>query len=668
MRSQVVRNLVVAVLLSGSVYHLYAQQGLASAATTITGRVPAAATAASAVPGLVPYSGVALDRNSRPLTGESSVTFLMFKDQQGGEPLFTETQMISFDEVGRYKVQLGAANPNGLPSSLFASGEARWLEVQVAGQPTEARVLLASVPYALKAADAATLGGLPASAFALAGSIVGTGSNPAAITPNATSTVTTTGGTANKVARFSGTSTIVNSTIFDNGTEVGINTTAPTATLSVGGTSAFSGAMNVNPIGTATASASYTSQQFKLFGSAYNSSSKAAVTPHFIWQVEPTGNNTASPSGTLNLLASPNSGGSSETGLYVNTNGTIHFATGQTFPGGSGGGSGTITGVTAGAGLIGGGTSGKVTLAVNTGAIPTLTGNNSFTGTDTFTASVNANTDINIDNTNKNAGNVSPGLRFGNASGEAISSQRTSSGNSYQYGLDFYTDYQRHLSIDAGGDVLLGDLAPISGPNSTTLYISPNSQDTELLYTAGQGGSCVIDSDGNLSCAGNLYGSSKSFKIDHPTDPANKYLVHSSVESSEMLNVYSGNVTTDGSGSATVKLPDWFEAENGDFRYQLTTIGRDARAWVAQEVSNGLFRISTSESNVKVSWQITGARQDKYAKAHPLVVEQEKPANERGLYQHPELFGQPKEKGMSWARRTNKAKVNISQPGAVATR
>ena len=122
-------------------------------------------------------------RPDREPTGQISVTFLIYKDQNGGEPLFAETQAVATDATGRYKVQLGAANPNGLPSDLFSSGEARWLEVQIAGEPAQPRVLLASVPYALKAADAATLGGLPASAFALAGSGAVANVTPAAITP-----------------------------------------------------------------------------------------------------------------------------------------------------------------------------------------------------------------------------------------------------------------------------------------------------------------------------------------------------------------------------------------------------------------------------------------------------------------------------------------------------
>jgi hypothetical protein len=146
--------------------------------------------------------------------------------------------------------------------------------------------------------------------------------------------------------------------------------------------------------------------------------------------------------------------------------------------------------------------------------------------------------------------------------------------------------------------------------------------------------------NGNVTVRGTLSASAKNFQIDDPLDPQNKYLVHTSVESSEMMNIYSGNVTTDELGLATVTLPAWFEAENTDFRYQLTVIGgRFAEAIVSKEIANNQFTISTNASKVKVSWQVTAVRQDSYAKAHPLVVEQDKPERERGFtMQSPRLI------------------------------
>ncbi len=106
-----------------------------------------------------------------------------------------------------------------------------------------------------------------------------------------------------------------------------------------------------------------------------------------------------------------------------------------------------------------------------------------------------------------------------------------------------------------------------------------------------------------------------------------------------MMNIYNGNVTTDGRGIATVTLPDWFEALNRDFRYQLTVIGQFAQAIVGSKIANNQFTIRTDKPNVEVSWQVTGIRQDAYANAHRIPVEQDKPERERDHYIHPELYG-----------------------------
>jgi hypothetical protein len=141
----------------------------------------------------------------------------------------------------------------------------------------------------------------------------------------------------------------------------------------------------------------------------------------------------------------------------------------------------------------------------------------------------------------------------------------------------------------------------------------------------------------NLQVTGNLSKPQGTFKIDHPLDPANKFLYHSFVESPDMMNIYNGNIVTDKHGVATVVLPDYFEALNQDFRYQLTVIGQFAQAIVVKEISKNHFTIKTSKPSVKVSWQVTGVRHDAYAEAHRIVVEEDK-GKERGTYLHPELF------------------------------
>ena len=145
-------------------------------------------------------------------------------------------------------------------------------------------------------------------------------------------------------------------------------------------------------------------------------------------------------------------------------------------------------------------------------------------------------------------------------------------------------------------------------------------------------------------------GGTKNFKIDHPLDPENKYLYHAAIESSEVLNIYSGNVTTDNNGQAVIALPNWFEAINQDLRYQLTVIGTFAQAIVGEKVKNNRFIIKTNAANVEVSWQVTGVRSDAAMHNHPFKVEQDKPERERGHYLSPDAYNQPEEKRIEWAR------------------
>ena len=157
---------------------------------------------------------------------------------------------------------------------------------------------------------------------------------------------------------------------------------------------------------------------------------------------------------------------------------------------------------------------------------------------------------------------------------------------------------------------------------------------------------------GDVEVTGMLSKGGGSFKIDHPLDPANKYLYHSFVESPDMMNIYNGNVVTDVNGEAVVEMPDYFESLNRDFRYQLTVIGTFAQAIVADEIKGNRFAIKTSTPNVKVSWQITGVRHDRWADQHRISVEEIKTEAERGYYLHPDAFQQPQEKGIEWARQS----------------
>src|SRR6185295_4181167 len=125
---------------------------------------------------------------------------------------------------------------------------------------------------------------------------------------------------------------------------------------------------------------------------------------------------------------------------------------------------------------------------------------------------------------------------------------------------------------------------------------------------------------------------------------------HAAIESSEVLNVYSGNITTNQNGDAIIGLPEWFEALNRDFRYQLTVVGQFAQAIVASKVQDNRFTIKTNAPNVEVSWQVTGVRSDAVMKKYPFKAEEEKADRERGYYLTPEVFNQPAERSIEWAR------------------
>jgi len=297
------------------------------------------------VPPLVKFSGVLTDLNGRPLNDVVGVTFCLYKDQQGGAPLWLETQNVHPDKAGRYAVMLGSTSSSGLPADLFASGEARWLGVQVQGQMEQPRVLLLSVPYALKAGDAQTLGGLPASAFVLAAPSTGapTATSSSSASPNATvppqapSDVTTSGGTVATLPLFATATSIQNSLVTQTGTSA----------INVGGK------LNLFATGTATAAGGKNSHPLNMSASAFNTTTNASASQTFQWLVEPSANATPTPSGALHLLFGSGPSPPAETGLSIANNGQITFAPGQTFSATNSASSFgvAVTGTTTGTGL-----------------------------------------------------------------------------------------------------------------------------------------------------------------------------------------------------------------------------------------------------------------------------------------------------------------------------
>ncbi len=155
-----------------------------------------------------------------------------------------------------------------------------------------------------------------------------------------------------------------------------------------------------------------------------------------------------------------------------------------------------------------------------------------------------------------------------------------------------------------------------------------------------------VYANGDFGCTG-----TKAFMIDHPLDPENKYLKHFSVESPEVLNLYRGVVTLDANGNATIEMPDYFEAINTNYSYNLTAIGSSAPGlFIKEEISNGKFTVSGGNPNMKVSWTVYAQRNDEYTKQYPnsTKVEIEKRDGNKGKYLIPELYNQPREKSISY--------------------
>ena len=203
---------------------------------------PTPPSVAQGVPRLVKFSGLLKNASGNLLTNTVGITFAIYTEQTGGVPLWQETQNVQFSQ-GRYTVLLGESTGAGIPSELFASGQPRWLGVRalLPGEEEQPRVLLASVPYALKAADADTLGGLPPSAFLPAN---GGNSNTAFVAPATATdparpgipppfTVTTRGGAVGTIPQFDRATDITNSPIVVNSTPTDLTDVVGIANLQV---------------------------------------------------------------------------------------------------------------------------------------------------------------------------------------------------------------------------------------------------------------------------------------------------------------------------------------------------------------------------------------------------------------------------------------------------
>jgi hypothetical protein len=662
------------------------------------------------IPRVIKLSGVAQNETHKPVTGVVGVTFSLYKDQQGGSPLWAETQNVRADETGHYTVMLGSASADGVPLSLFSSAEAHWISTQISGQPEQPRILLLSVPYALKAADAETLGGLPASAFmhTTAGAVQGkTGATAASPAQSNLPPAGVTGkGVKNFVPLWTGATALGDSLIYQTGGDLGIGTKTPQAELDVVGT------------GVRGIQATVPGTQAAISGIA--TATSGGTTGVYGQSSDPGGNamlavNEATTGGYGVIGVSGATSGSSY-GVYGTNASTTNFAagvagvenakTGQvfgvagstssttTFAAGVSGFEGAKTGAVSGvagstnstttgaAGVNGfeGAASGQV-YGVAGGTTSTTNGAAGVIGSDTAASGqvfgvfgyTNSATGTGVaGNANATSGQATgvTGVSTSTSGTGVLGNATAASGNTFGVfgqtssptgnGTGGYASATSGLAIGVVGltnsPAGVGGVFTNLGGGKSAVLIGNGANYAQVFIVDASGNGNFA---GNLNVKGKLTKGSGSFKIDHPLDPANKYLSHSFVESPDMMNVYNGNITTDRRGLATVTLPDYFEALNGDFRYQLTVIGQFAQAIVAKKIAANRFVIRTSRPQVEVSWQVTGIRHDAYANSYRIPVEEDKGVGEQGYYLHPEVFGQPESKGISAAWKSTAVPQNV---------
>jgi hypothetical protein len=232
------------------------------------------------------------------------------------------------------------------------------------------------------------------------------------------------------------------------------------------------------------------------------------------------------------------------------------------------------------------------------------------------------------------------GLQFGGVFGEGE-----------PWGVSGYSRFGTGVwgTSETGGDGVHGDAQQgrgVVGTSRDSFALYGSSTNSIGLFVSAPALAALLS--GALLCSGWIIGAAKSFRIDHPSDPAGKYLNHASVESSELKTFYDGKVELDAAGRATVQLPSWFEALNGEVRYQLTAVGAPAPdLHIATELADGRFEIAGGPPGCTVCWQVTAVRRDRWSEANPLTVEQDKVGDEQGQYLHPDLYDQPPERGIA---------------------
>lgn len=601
--------------------------GLGAVGQELTsGSAASAASTASEVPRLVQFSGIARDLDGKPMTGTIGITFLLYHDDQGNAPLWMETQNVQADAKGHYSVQLGATKPEGLPIEEFNSGEARWLAVQISGQAEQPRVLLMAVPYALKAADAATIGGLPPSAFVRANpeggdasggnessnsgkpssgtSALDASSKNAAI-PLSNKTVVTPGGKTDFLPLWTSSNILGNSALFQSSSgRIGLNTTAPGATLDV------SAPNQIGLFVDGPASGVGAGLQLHTTGTGGNG-----------WEILATGKTSAQGTGKLNIrnlndgkdiftisslddtvgIGTTNPGGAALTAVSNNSN--LALLGKNTF---SNGGSG-VEGTTASdidfqAGVIG--------FASSTSGI-TYGVNGVNDSTDFLAAGVEGDSFATTGKTLGTVGTAASPTGTG-VWGFSVAPSQTGNGLIGCCAVGVWGDTSSSGGGAAGVVGTADDGQAIGAFNNGTTHLTANIQNFEnsmhnvaVLFAAGAFGSCTSDTDGNLNCTGHIN------QLVPAAHGQRQLAVYSVGSPQSWFEDFGSGQLADGSASVALE-PTFAQTVNvtSDYHVFLTPEGDCRGLYVSNKTASGfqVRELGGGHSNVSFSYRVVALR------------------------------------------------------------
>ncbi|MGH7724434.1 MAG: hypothetical protein ACREOU_03310 [Candidatus Eiseniibacteriota bacterium] len=564
----------------------------------------------AAVPQTMSYQGVLTDNSGNLVPdGAYDLTFRIFDVSVAGAALYAETHPAVLVTKGGFSVVIGEITPINLPFDVQY-----WLEVQVnLDAPLVPRVKFASSPYGLSlrlpfvgSTDVATPGaGIEITNTGTGRALSGTSNSTLAGAAAILGIISSTGPGSNSAAvrgQNSGT----------GGNGVGVYGSHAGSGLGVFGTSiSGDGVRGITNSGfgvqaaaltTGTGLVSQAQTGTAIFATSDDGIGVNALSSTFKAIYGQT-NSTAGGAYAIHGVVNPTNPGTASAALRGENNGTGPFGIGVygTQDGTGYGVQGTAPG---GRGVFGSSTTGQGVYA------------SSASGDAVFATT---------------------------ATGRAVYAQNASTAN------NAYAIHGVILSTAPGGAS-----AGVRGQNNGTGVVGIGVWGSHAGSGWGVYGSAPLagyagNFSGRVNVTGTLTKGAGAFKIDHPLDPENQYLYHSFVESPDMKNIYDGVVVLDEYGEATITMPEWFEALNQDFRYQLTAIGEPApNLHVAQKLEACRFQIAGGVSGMEVSWQLTGIRHDAAANAHRIPLEVAKADEERGLYLDPVAFGQPEEKGIGY--------------------